>query len=363
MRWLPVQLPSELDAEALASAVTRCLGSPVRDIEVRQVRAIHNAFNQTTAALYRLCGTANGEHWSLVAKVVHASDDPFGSSDDPADPNYWLREASLYAAGVLDNLPGVRAPRCFGVDHREATATVWLEDLGRDDRPTWTAPRCERAARSLGAFNGAYLARRPLPQTTLVTSGWHRSNVATRLEPPADGGRLRHLWDRSRSLLDVLDRLPQTFCHLDAFSRNLFVDDAADTVVAVDWSYAGIAPVGVELAPLVVATVCFGDAEPDALSALEVAALDGYLAGLRVAGWDPDPELVALGYHAAAGVRYGLFPMGTFLADASLRVRFERVFDRPADEIAQRWDVIVEFLLDRADAALHADAVLQAVAR
>jgi hypothetical protein len=291
----------------------------------------------------------------LVAKVVHAGDDPFGSSDDPVDPNYWLREASLYAAGVLDDLPGVRAPRCFGVDHREATAILWLEDLGRDDRPTWTAHRCERAARSLGALNGAYLARRPLPRTTLVTRGWHRSTVAAHLEPPADGGRLRHLWDRRGSLLDVLDRLPQTFCHLDAFSRNLFVDDTADKVVAVDWSYAGVAPVGVELAPLVVATVCFGDAEPDALTALEVAALHGYLAGLQAAGWDPDPELVALGYRAAAGIRYGLFPMDTFLADAALRVRFERVFDKPADEIAQRWDVIVEFLLDRADAALHAD--------
>jgi hypothetical protein len=60
---------------------------------------------------------------------------------------------------------------------------------------------------------------------------------------------------------------------------------------------------------------------------------------------------VRLGYNAAAAARYGLFPMGRFLADRSLRARFEHVFARSANEIADRWNIIVEFLLDRADAA------------
>jgi hypothetical protein len=288
-----VPLPSELHHSALARAVARSVGTPVSDIEVGEVVAIHDAFNQTTAGLYRLTGTTSRGHaaqsWSLIAKVVHAVADPFGSSDDPADPNYWAREALLYDAGVLDELPGIRAPRCLGVDRSDATAVIWLEDLARNDPPRWNTLRCELAARRLGEFNGAYPAGgRPLPQTTLVTRGWHRDTVAGHVAPPAEqrghAGRLRSLWDRRGVLLDALERLPQTFCHLDAFSRNLFVDDSTGQVAAVDWSYAGIAPVGAELAPLVVATVCFGDAEPDALDTLEAAALDGYTAGLKAAG-------------------------------------------------------------------------------
>jgi hypothetical protein len=353
-----VRLPPELSRRALERAVTRFLGHGPGQVSLVEVRQIHDPFNQTTAGLYRLSGTASdsgtARQWSLIAKAVHASDDRFGSTDDRADPNYWAREALLYRSGMLDDLPSLRAPRCFGVDLGKGTAVIWLEDIARGGSSPWTEARCELAAHCLGRFNGAYLAgRRPLPSTNLVTSTWHRDTVEAL--PDLSG---EPLWERRVALLDVLDRLPQTFCHLDAFSRNLFVDEHRGDVRAVDWSYAGIAPVGAELAPLVVASVCFYDAEPDDLETLETAALDGYTAGLRAAGWQGDPALARVGYAASAAARYGLFPMAAFLADDSMRTRFERIFEHSAEDIASRWSIIASFLLDRADRALRGGVLL-----
>jgi hypothetical protein len=116
-----------------------------------------------------------------------------------------------------------------------------------------------------------------------------------------------HLWGERETLLLALDRLPQTFCHLDAFPRNLLVDDEAQEVVALDWSYAGIGAVGAELAPMVAASVCFFDAGPEQMQRIDDVVSVGYLEGLQTAWWDGNSDVVRLGYMAAASLRYGLF--------------------------------------------------------
>ena len=57
------------------------------------------------------------------------------------------------------------------------------------------------------------------------------------------------VWEEHPRMLKILDGMPQTFCHQDAFERNLFY--RAGELVAIDWNYAGIAPVGTELAALI----------------------------------------------------------------------------------------------------------------
>ncbi len=52
--------------------------------------------------------------WSLVLKVVS---DP-GGRDDPTAHNYWKREFLTYQAGLLADLPGLRAPRCYDARER-----------------------------------------------------------------------------------------------------------------------------------------------------------------------------------------------------------------------------------------------------
>jgi hypothetical protein len=152
-------------------------------------------------------------------------------------------------------------------------------------------------------------------------------------------------------LLSALDRLPQTFCHLDAFPRNLLVDDDAEEVVALDWSYAGTAAIGSELAPMVAASVCFFEADPKDIHRIDDAVFRGYCRGLRAAGWDGDPEQVRLGYTATASLHFGLYPLGVYVLDRDFSQHVEKALGHPITAILDRWAVVARFLLDQGDEA------------
>src|SRR3712207_7779326 len=61
--------------------------------------------------------------------------------------------------------------------------------------------------------------------------------------------RSRRLWEERERFLTALDRLPQTFCHHDAFRRNLLVrrGPEGEELVALDWTQTGHGAVGQEL--------------------------------------------------------------------------------------------------------------------
>jgi hypothetical protein len=365
---------AELDRGGLQQAVGRAVGREPIDLVEWRYESLGRAFNSSTAGVYRFAGT--GRHrgeiipWSVILKLVQVSDGPFGGSALPLHANYWKREALIYQSGLLDSLPGIRAPRCYGIDEPDsANARIWLEDLDDQLDSSWPSARHRVAAHQLGAFNGAYLTGWPLPTTRCLSQGWVSAILDTfvpafaqlarqpnqpfvrRCWPGAMVDRLMRLWGERPMLLEALDRLPQTFSHLDAFDRNLRIDPSTGKVAVLDWSYAGIAAVGSELAATVAASVCLGDAEPDQLPQLDQLAFDEYLAGLASAGWTGDISAVRLGYTATVALRYGLFPMGIFLVDGPQRTRFERLFGRAAIDIADRWARIASFLLDRADEA------------
>jgi hypothetical protein len=167
--------------------------------------------------------------------------------------------------------------------------------------------------------------------------------------------RVLRLYEERDAFLEALDRLPQTFCHLDAFPRNLLIDDRTEDggVIAVDWSFAGLAAVGTEIAPMVPASVWFFDAEPKEMERLGEVLFDGYVNGLRAAGWRGDERLVRFGYTAASALRYGLFPLGVYVLDRYVRARFERVLAHPVEEIVDRWAETEGVLLGQADEARH----------
>lgn len=367
----------QIDRDSLATAVSRALDRPAIELSDWHVDALHAAFNQSTGGLYRLRGTAcnrgdRGERvrWSLVLKILQASDGAFGGKGDPDDANYWKRELLIYRSGVTENLPGIRAPRCFGVEERDdSTAWLWMEDVRHESSSRWPLERYRHAARRLGEFNGAYLVGRPLPDRDSISRQWVRAMVRSFAEPfdqlPSSREhamvrrcwpgslleRMLELWRERELFLRALDELPQTFCHFDAWPRNLLVDSDRGEVVAVDWSYSGIGAVGAELAPMVAASVCFYDADVSAMRSIDDAVFGGYLEGIRSAGWSGSAALVRLGYTATASLRYALFPMGIHLLSDELRAHFERTFGRSAREIADRWVTLVGFLLDQADEA------------
>jgi hypothetical protein len=354
---------AEIDRATLTPLVQSALNSETVEVINWEHEQLHAGVGAGTA-VYRFSGEGRDQHqtipWSLILKVLR----PEGGSGDTSAWDYYRREADAYQSGWLDDLPGgLTAPRNFDiVEHPDGTCWMWLEDIRDMLGSQWPLEHYGVAARHAGQFNGAYLAGQPLPDWPWLSSGWLRQFVAqaapalpllrdsldqplVRRALPGDASdRLFRLWEERDLFLDALDRLPQTLCHLDLFRRNLFARktaDGHDQTVAVDWAFAGRSAIGEELVPLVLASLMFYEVGLDKAQALEEIVFEGYLDGLRDAGWRGDSRQVRLGYAAAASLRYRCGgELGRFLAimlDESLHDIAQSAFGRPIGEVADFW--------------------------
>jgi hypothetical protein len=162
--------------------------------------------------------------------------------------------------------------------------------------------------------------------------------------PPHVAEVYARLWADRHAHHALLDRLPQTFCHLDAFKRNLLFThrpDGAEEIVAIDWEFTGVGAIGEELAPLVVASAIFHEAPPVELLSFEETVLASYIAGLRDVGWDGDSATVWTRYRTATVMRYGVGAVSRilpFLLDDRPLVDLEQFIGHP-------WQVILPDLL------------------
>jgi aminoglycoside phosphotransferase (APT) family kinase protein len=166
---------------------------------------------------------------------------------------------------------------------------------------------------------------------------------------------VQRLWDDRERVFDWLQRLPQTFAHGDYHRRNLIIrrlPGGIERVVAVDWAWCGIAPVGGDLGMLLGMSANLGDIEPAALPGLERPVCDAYLAGLRDSGWNGDGALARLGYAAWLAVYAGVTAPGltAFWTSHDRLSACESHFG-PPEQAARRWAAICEFALDRGDEA------------
>lgn len=269
------------------------------------------------------------------------------------------------------DLPGqLSAPRCFGVVGRlDEVYWIWLEDVG-DGSKEWSISDYGRAARHLGQFNGAYLAGRPVPEYAWLTRGrvksWlidaqpiienlhqflHEAKRPHWLTEPQIK-RLLAIWARREPLLQALDRLPRTLCHHDAFRRNLFA--LQERTVAVDWQILGTGAIGEEMVPLVGITLQFMNMAPAKLQALEETVLDGYVAGLRDAGWQGDERLARFGYAASAALFIGVATVGCWpsVARESRYKLAEKAIGHPIADIIANFGALQDHFLDLGDKAL-----------
>jgi hypothetical protein len=312
-----------IDPAYLSGLVQQALGDPRVQIDDCTVQGLSGGL-EFGSAVYRVHGSAvsdgHARNWSLILKVIR----PEAQFDDPQGYRYWKREMQAYQSGLLQELPGqFSAPRCYDVCEKpDGAVWIWLEDVRDEQEHPWSVEQYARVARRLGQFNGAYLVGHPLPGDPWITQDWLRKYLRHAapmvdfiLQNPAHPIVQRMLpgitlpltlafWEAHPRMLRALDELPQTFCHQDAFGRNLFC--WGERVTAIDWGYAGIAPLGAELAPLV--GVAFGLAGFPSSQAQELdqACFAGYLEGLRQAGWQPDPRQVRLGYTLTVLLRYTL---------------------------------------------------------
>ena len=326
-------------------------------------------------ALYRWSGRAAVDgierDWSLILKTWLR--DP--KTDVLAQWNYWKREFLAYTSGMLDELPGIAAPRLLGAADEDQLAYLWLEDVSEAAEARWPTSRFVLAARHLGRFNGAYVADRPLPDEPFLTRTYLRSwtawipwpdsvrspdswshpiVAATIPSPPIE--RLERLRSMVTLLFDRLEALPQTLSHLDAWRANLIGARSAsgeDRTVAIDWSFVGMAPAGQEVAILVGGSHIWLDAEPDELVTMSERAFAAYVDGLREAGWRGDERVVRFAYAASAAL-YMAPPLPFWLsriADPGRREWLERKCRRQAHEVVRAWALLLDHLLGLADEA------------
>ena len=101
--------------------------------------------------------------------------------------------------------------------------------------------------------------------------------------------------------------MPQTFCHLDAARRNLYLLRDSSVIIGVgafDWVISGIGAIGEEIAPLIITSYLLKEIRPEELQDLETNVITGYMEGLRDSGWDGNIELVKLGYVISSIMRF-----------------------------------------------------------
>lgn len=306
--------------------------------------------------------------WSLILK----GSAPPELGTLPSARNWPQREMEMYRSGLLVDLPGgIRTPTCYGeIEHPDGSVWLWLEDVADGADGPWPLDAYGRVARHLGQFNGAYLTDRPLPENPCLSRSWLREWVedagpsVAELASVSDHPLVRQIypshvieafarmWADRHMHFAVLDQLPQVFCHLDAFRRNLFIrqgPDGTEETILIDWAFAGIAGVGEELAPLIAASVWLMDVPIEDAQQLEAVVLKGYSKGLRDTGWRGDSDLVRRGYGIATRLRYGtggvriLLPI---LLDEQLHPYIEQILGAPMSEITVHLAAVNEWLAD-----------------
>jgi Phosphotransferase enzyme family len=121
---------------------------------------------------------------------------------------------------------------------------------------------------------------------------------------PAD---MLALAGRLPGVLDMLDRLPQTYAHGDASPQNLLLpDNQPGTIAVIDWGFGSLLPIGFDLGQLLVGLAHAGRSDPAALPDIDAAIFPAYLDGLAAEDYRAAPAQVRAGYLGALAARSAL---------------------------------------------------------
>ena len=135
-----------IDIPTLTPLVRQVLSSETVEITDWDIQQIHGgaaAGYMGGSAVHRVSGRChdNGHtaEWSFILKVLY----PDVDRGQPAQYNYWRREAHAFESGLLEDLPvGLVAPRCFGVVHQpDGECWIWMEDVQEGIGESWTGVR------------------------------------------------------------------------------------------------------------------------------------------------------------------------------------------------------------------------------
>jgi hypothetical protein len=287
-------------------------------------------------------------------------------AEDQHNFGYWQREALVAQSDLFDALPiGLRVPKFLGITRiSDRECWLWQEYLPQDHE--WTWDDYGQAAYRLGKWQGDHQEHSSYPWICQEwMSGWvhgpltsifgmvegmngYEHPLLTAYFASEELAALRHLWADRQIYLDRLAQLPQTMCHLDAHRGNLSWQ--SDDLAVLDWAFVGEGALGEELAAFIGATllldyVTLADAEQ-----WEQVALDGYIAGLRAAGWSGDKALIWEAYRCAMPLRYAPMSLASMLRTAvqpDYATEWEQKTGKPLADILAHRAGLVRFYLSR----------------
>ena len=267
-------------------------------------------------AIYRFTlESAAAPPCSLILKILYQR-----PNEGEQSPYYWKREYEVYRAGILLDLPDdcFVTPRIFGTEDFGEYCWIWMEDV-YDLKQAWNLADYHEIARRMGRFNGAWLAGRALPQHNWLARNWHSAIVPALADtfdqldrlleyplardtlPMESREEIETIWRERDAYRDALTQLPQTFCHNDAFRRNVL--HRTDDIVLLDWALAGCGAIGEDLVSLVAVSLYYDGFSPDHGARTDAAVFTGYIKGLREAGWDGEERLARIGYTCGMAMR------------------------------------------------------------
>lgn len=371
-----------LDPGALADLVRQDQRNPAFEILDWTVQPLdHERIIATTGGLYRFSGSGRDgdvtKPWALVLKIINR---PEEGCLDLREWCYWKRELLAFQSGLLEDLPGgLVAPCCYGMTERDDGGWLWLEHIVESTGRRWSLEHYHHAAHQSGRFGGAFLSGTPLPDHAWLSAPFFRSvfadggKWAAHMDPESPESawrspvvreafdeplrsRVLRLWAEKHDFFAAIDRLPQVLCHNDLHRRNLMFRRSADgqeELVALDWAFCGPGAIGADIGELVATSMYFFEIDPADAEALEATVFDGYLAGLREAGWSGDVRLARLGYTSSVGLWMGATLPGwaALMLGEGLKIDATAMFGRPAEEALAGWATLAEFSLERANEA------------
>jgi hypothetical protein len=334
---------------------------------------------QGRRSIFRLAGIGDGGEasrpWSVVLKQIQAPEDPDAPDAEVDHCAYWEREYLLYQAGVPQSLTGdLRAPHCFGVLQPVPDLRwIWLEDLHDRYHGAWPIEHFAKTAYHLGIFNGQYLVNKPVPEGNNIarhalrcSSGYYieefnryrdpsvwKHPLIRRAYPKPVIETLDRLAADREKFLDVLESLPQTFCHLDAWHGNMAAvlnADRTESTVLFDWALAGYGAPGEEIGHLIWVALLEFQVDFQDAARLESEVFNHYLQGLEDAGWQPDPTQVRCAYLINSILQFGFALEAVDHAlDEDAYAAAEELYGKPIDQLVIQAAQVTYLLIERMD--------------
>ncbi len=321
-----------INKSRLSMVVRQALGRSNFQIQGWRARNLDGRTgNPVSLGLYRFEGVGVDRSewldWSVILKVIQSPSNlgfvSPGEGDDPAGWNYWKRELLVYQSGWLEGLPeGITAPHCYdAVEVPGNIAGMWLEDMKDSYSGSWPLHRYALAARHLGRLNGIYISRRELPSYPWLSRQrtrqwlssipwqdfqWDHPQVWQQFPNPEQDSFRSMLQDNER-FLAKLEQLPKTISYGDSNPVNFISHHSPrklEQTVALDWSMAGIEPLGDDLGQLVYGT--YMNLRTYRLNDISETLFTSYINGLQDSGCRVDTQIVRFGYTASAALRVGL---------------------------------------------------------